>query len=66
MGGKPSNSLQSNRPESGGADRDEIQEKSGVLERDKNKFAAKEQEKSESRPPTKEETAGKKHAPRQK
>ena len=66
MGGKPSNAMQSNRPESGGADRDEIHEKSGILERDKNKFAAKEQEKSESRPPTKEETAGKKTAPKQK
>ena len=66
MGGKPSNSMQSNRPESGGADKDEIQEKSGILERDKNRFAAKEQEKHESRPPTKAETAGKKTAPKQK
>lgn len=66
MGGKPSNSMQSNRPESGGADKDEIQEKSGILERDKNKFAAKEQEKNESRPASREETAGKKKAPKQK
>ena len=66
MGGKPSNAMQSNRPESGGADKDEQHEKSGILERDKNKFAAKEQEKSQSRPATKEETAGKKTAPRQK
>jgi hypothetical protein len=66
MGGKPSNSMQSNRPESGGADRDQEREKSGTLERDKNKFAAEQKQKSESRPASREETAGKKHAPKQK
>jgi hypothetical protein len=40
MGMKPSNNYQSNRPESGGADRDNEREKSGLLERDKEKFAA--------------------------
>lgn len=40
MGSKPSNSFQSNRPESGGADRDERLEKSGILEREKQEFAA--------------------------
>lgn len=40
MGSKASNNFQSNRPESGGADRDELLEKSGVLEREKQEFAA--------------------------
>lgn len=66
MGGKASNNLQSNRPESGGADKDERLEKSGVLEREKNAFAVEQQQKSQSRPASKEETAGKKHAPKPK
>ena len=40
MGGKASNYLQSDRPESGGADKDMLREKSGLPERDKEKFAA--------------------------
>jgi type IV secretory pathway VirD2 relaxase len=39
MGGKASNNFQSDRPESGGADRDELREKSGLLDREKQKFA---------------------------
>ena len=35
MGGKPSNQIPSNRPESGGADRDNAKETSGLLERSK-------------------------------
>jgi len=50
MGGKPSHALPSNRPESGGADRDMLKEKSGILEREKNEFAAAQKEKQESRP----------------
>ncbi len=42
MGTKPSNNFQSDRPESGGADRDEQRENSGLLEREKQKFAAAE------------------------
>jgi hypothetical protein len=49
MGGKPSNAIPSNRPESGGADRDELQEKSGLLEREKQEFAQSEQSKRERR-----------------
>lgn len=64
MGGKASNNLQSNRPESGGADKDDRLENSGLLEREKNAFAAEQQKKSESRPASREETAGKKHAPK--
>ena len=48
MGGKASNYMQSDRPESGGADKDMIREKSGLLERDKEKFAQEEQEKRAS------------------
>ena len=45
MGGKPSNNMQSDRPESGGADKDMQREKSGLLERDKEKFAEEQVEK---------------------
>ena len=44
MGGKASNNFQSNRPESGGADKDMQREKSGLLDRDKEQFAAEEAE----------------------
>ncbi|HMF86937.1 MAG TPA: hypothetical protein VK575_02580 [Gemmatimonadaceae bacterium] len=50
MGGKPSNALTSNRPESGGADKDMRKEKSGILEHEKNEFAAAMKEKEEGRP----------------
>lgn len=40
MGGKASNNFQSNRPESGGADKDMQREKSGLLDREKEKFAS--------------------------
>jgi hypothetical protein len=50
MGSKPSHAMQSNRPESGGADRDERQEKSGLLEREKQQFAKSEQEKNDATP----------------
>jgi hypothetical protein len=52
MGGKPDNAMESNRPEAGGADKDMIREKSGLLERDKQKFA---QEESEERQAAKTE-----------
>ena len=42
MGSKPSHAQPSNRPESGGADRDEQREKSGLLDRDKERFAESE------------------------
>ena len=44
MGGKASNNFQSDRPESGGADRDMLREKSGLQERDKEKFATEQAE----------------------
>jgi hypothetical protein len=40
MGGKPSNNFQSDRPESGGADHDEIRSENGLLEKDKEKYAS--------------------------
>jgi hypothetical protein len=54
MGGKPSHAMQSNRPESGGADHKEVQEKSGLLEREKQQFAQAEQEKHDKRETEKE------------
>ncbi|MEO8334955.1 MAG: hypothetical protein ABI664_08285 [bacterium] len=45
MGGKPSNNFQSDRPESGGADRDMEREKSGILDQEKEKFATEQVEK---------------------
>ena len=47
MGGKASNFFQSDRPESGGADKDMIREKSGLLERDKEHFASEQQQRDE-------------------
>ncbi|MDB4881799.1 MAG: hypothetical protein JWL95_565 [Gemmatimonadetes bacterium] len=44
MGGKPDNAVKADRPESGGADKDMIREKSGLLERDKQKFAQEQHE----------------------
>src|SRR5690349_14274997 len=43
MGSKPSWQIPANRPESGGADRDELQEKSGLLEREKQELAKSDQ-----------------------
>ena len=40
MGTKPSNNYQSDRPESGGANRDGERENNGLLDRDKEKFAS--------------------------
>lgn len=54
MGGKGSRNMESNRPESGGANKDEIQEKSGILDREKEKFAEHDAEKQRSRPASEE------------
>ena len=50
MGGKASNHMQSDRPESGGADKDMQREKSGLLDLDKEKFAEEEVEKHADAP----------------
>ena len=47
MGGKASNFFQSDRPESGGADKDMQREKSGLLEIDKERYAAEQKERDE-------------------
>jgi hypothetical protein len=44
MGGKPDHAMESNRPEAGGADKDDIRLKSGLLEKEKQKFAQEESE----------------------
>ena len=49
MGGKAPNFIPSNRPESGGTDKDCKREKSGLLEREKNDFAAADQEKQNTK-----------------
>lgn len=48
---------ESNRPESGGADHDESFAKSGLLEREKEEFAAREAEKNRSKPGKPDESA---------
>jgi hypothetical protein len=49
MGMKPSNNYQSDRPESGGADKDGIRENNGLLDREKEKFASEEARKKAER-----------------
>ena len=49
LGVKPSNNYQSDRPESGGADKDGIREKNGLLDRDKEKFAVDQAKKAEEK-----------------
>jgi hypothetical protein len=44
MGAKASQNFQSDRPESGGADKDMLREKSGLLDRDKERVAKKQHE----------------------
>jgi hypothetical protein len=48
MGAKSSNNFQSDRPESGGADRDMQREKSGLADRDKERFAVERAEREAS------------------
>jgi hypothetical protein len=50
MGSKPSNNFQSDRPESGGADKDMSREKSGLPDRDKERFAQEQAERREAAP----------------
>jgi hypothetical protein len=44
MGAKSSNNFQSDRPESGGADKDNQRAKSGLPDRDKERFAVEQAE----------------------
>ena len=56
MGGNRSINLQSNRPESGGADRDDIREKSGILDRNKDELARHEAERHRAKPAPNDES----------
>lgn len=58
MGGKASNNMQSDRPESGGADKDMQREKSGLLDRDKERFAVEEHEKRANEARAQREASG--------
>lgn len=58
MGGKASNYLQSDRPESGGADKDMMREKSGLPDRDKEQFAREQAERQASARAASEKKAG--------
>ena len=49
MGGKPDWATRANRPESGGADKDDLKESSGLLEKTKQEFAESEQLKRDKR-----------------
>ena len=49
MGGKPDFALEADRPESGGADKDMIREKSGLLERDKERFASEQSKRDQEK-----------------
>jgi hypothetical protein len=49
MGAKPSNNFQSDRPESGGADKDGIRENNGLLDRDKEKYAVDQSKREEEK-----------------
>lgn len=56
MGGKSSNNMQSDRPESGGADRDDIRERSGILDRDKDEFSKHDAERKRAAPAPNDES----------
>jgi hypothetical protein len=57
MGGKASNYMQSDRPESGGADKDMVREKSGLPEREKERFAKEQAEREVEARDASEKTA---------
>ena len=61
MGTKPSTNFQSDRPESGGADHNSERENSGLLEREKQKFASEKADEVQDESPA--VWAGKKRAP---
>jgi hypothetical protein len=54
MGSKASNNFQSDRPESGGADKDMLREKSGLPDRDKERFAEEQAKRRASAPQSEE------------
>jgi hypothetical protein len=50
MGGKPDHALKADRPEMGGADKDMIREKTGLKEKDKQKYAVEQASEREAIP----------------
>jgi hypothetical protein len=58
MGAKASNNFQSDRPESGGADKDMLREKSGLPDRDKARFAVEQAERQAEARDASEKKAG--------
>jgi hypothetical protein len=58
MGMKPSTNYQSDRPESGGADKDGIREDNGLLDREREKFAQEKASERESGPRDRESEPG--------
>ena len=50
MGSKPSNNFRSDRPESGGADKDMLREKSGLPDRDKERYAEEQAKRRDAAP----------------
>ena len=69
MGNKPSNNFQQDRPESGGADRDDEREASGLLDKAKQEFAESQAKKhpasqaDRAAPPTRDGERGKNKSP---
>ena len=58
MGAKASNNFQSDRPESGGADKDMLREKSGLPDKDKERFAVEQAKRDASARDASEKKAG--------
>lgn len=58
MGGKASNNFQSDRPESGGADKDMRREKSGLPERERERYAVEQAERDAAARAASEKKAG--------
>ena len=61
MGSKPSNALKAKRPESGGTIKLDVQEKSRLMDNDKEEFAQSQKEKNDAAQPDVEETVTSSH-----
>jgi hypothetical protein len=61
MGSKPSNALKAKRPESGGTIKLDVQEKSRLMDNDKEEFAQSQKEKNDATQPDVEETGTSSH-----
>jgi len=61
MGSKPSNALKAKRPESGGTIKLDVQEKSKLMDNDKEEFAQSQKEKNDATQRDVDETATSSH-----